>query len=67
MDTSRDDRQAKQAIKDGCVCILQDGVPWYDTEWLINCESLAWEVKYLRMRGLLVHHPLIQKLVRMKE
>ncbi len=61
------DIAAVNTIKDGCICILQDGVPWYDTEWLINCSSLAWEIKYLRHRGLLVHHPLIPKLVRLEE
>lgn len=67
MDFTREDKLAKDTIKDGCVSILHDGVQWYDTEWLLNCSSVAWEVKYLRLRGLLTHHPLIPKLVRFKE
>lgn len=66
-EAARRDTVAKNTIKDGCVSILQDGVQWYDTEWLIHCSTVAWEVKYLRHRGLLVHHPLIQKLVRIQE
>lgn len=67
MNYTREDKIAIDTIKDGCVSVLQDGVQWYDTEWLRNCSSLVWEVKYLRTRGLLTHHPLIPKLIRFKE
>ena len=67
MNFNREDKQAIATIRDGCVSVLQDGVQWYDTEWLRNCRSLVWEVKYLRTRGLLTHHPLIPKLIRFKE
>ena len=64
MNYNREDKLAIATIKDGCISVLQDGVQWYDSEWLRNCNSVQWEVKYLRTRGLLVHHPLIHKLVR---
>ena len=67
MNYTREDKIAIDTIKDGCVSVLQDGVQWYDTEWLRNCSSLVWEVKYLRTRGLLTHHPIIPKLIRFKE
>lgn len=67
MDYRQEERKAKEAIIDGCVSILNNGVQWYDTEWLVNCESLAFEIKFLRSRGLLFHHPLIHKLVHFKE
>ncbi len=67
MDLNREDTLAKNTIIDGCVSIIHDGVQWYDTEWLRNCGGLQWEVKYLRTRGLLTHHPLIPKLIRFKE
>jgi hypothetical protein len=66
MDYKREDEVAKNTIKDGCIAVLMDGVEWYDTEWLRFCSSVQWEVKYLRTRGLLTHHPLIPKLVRLK-
>ena len=67
MDYTREDKQAIATIKDACVSTLVDGIQWYDTEWLLNCSSVQWEVKYLRTRGLLTHHPLIPKFIRFKE
>lgn len=61
------DIAAVNTIKDGCVSVLIDSVTWYDTEELKHCSSVAWEIKYLRHRGLLVHHPMIPKLVRLQE
>jgi len=61
-----EDKNAMNTIRDGCIKVVVDGVPWYDTEWLHYCSSVQWEVKYLRTRGLLTHHPLIPKLIRLK-
>lgn len=61
------DKQATGVILDCCEPVTLGGVVWRDTERLRNCSSVVWEIKYLRTRGLLQHHPMIQKLVRLKE
>lgn len=61
------DKQATDTILDCCEPVTLDGVVWRNTERLQNCASVLWEVKYLRLRGLLKHHPLIYNLVRLKE
>lgn len=66
MNYNLEDRQARNTVEDGCISVLVDGVKWYDTEWLHHCSSVQWEVKYLRTRGLLIHHPTVPKLVRFK-
>jgi len=65
--TTLADKQAINTILDGCGVQVLDGVVWRDTNILRNCSSVVWEVKYLSMRGLLVHHPLVYNLVRMNE
>lgn len=64
MNHQLEERVAKNTIQDGCISVLVDGVQWYDTEWLRHCNSVQYEVKYLSSRGVIVHHPLIHKLVR---
>jgi hypothetical protein len=46
------ERQSYEVIRN-CPKVLVDGREWYDTT---NC-NVYWEVKYLRMRGHLMHHP----------
>ena len=65
--TTLADKQAVNTILDGCGVQVLDGIVWRDTTVLRNCSSVVWEVKYLKLRGLLVHHPLIYNLVRMSE
>ena len=65
--TTLADKQAVNTILDGCNIQVLEGVVWYDTTMLRNCSSVVWEVKYLHLRGLLVHHPLIYNLVRICE
>lgn len=61
------DKQAINTILDGCAVQVLDSVVWYDTNVLRNCSSVVWEVKYLKMRLLLVHYPLMYNLVLLKE
>lgn len=60
------DKQAVNTILDACDAVTLEGVVWRDTEHLRNCTSVQWEVKYLRTRGLLEHHPVVPILVRIK-
>ena len=46
---------AREKIISRCNQVLADGRTWYDTSW--RAEEVRWEVKYLRMRGKLMHHP----------
>lgn len=59
------DKQAMNTILDECGVQVLDGVVWRDTNVVKNAKNVVWEVKYLSMRGLLVHHPLIPQLVRL--
>ena len=61
------DKQATSTILDSCEPVTLGGVVWRDVERLRNCSSVAWEIKYLRTRGLLEHHPMIHNLIRLKE
>jgi hypothetical protein len=67
MSFEKDDKVAKETIEKKCESNLIGGVEWYDTEVVGMCSTLAWEIKYLRMRGLLIHHPMVPRLVRFKE
>lgn len=61
----RDDMVAKDTIRDACAKVILEGVTWYNVEDLKWTNSVAWEVKYLRTRGLLCHHPVAHNLVRL--
>jgi len=67
MKANGEDVTAKDTIIASCEINIIDEVTWYDTEDLCLRSSLAWEIKYLRMRGLLIHHPMVPRLVRFKE
>lgn len=60
------DRQAIDTILDQCGVQVLDGVTWRDTQVVKNVQNVVWEVKYLSLRGLLVHHPLVHNLVRVR-
>jgi hypothetical protein len=66
LSTTLADKQAVNTILDSCSPVVIEGVIWRNTDELRNCSSVIWEVKYLKMRGLLIHHPLIYTLVRLK-
>jgi len=61
------DKQATDVILDLCNVQVLNGILWYDTQSVKNEKNVVWEAKYLSMRGLLVHHPLIYNLVRLNE
>ena len=65
--TTLADKQAINTVLDGCTVQVLELVVWYDTNSIRNCTSVVWEVKYLKLRGLLVHHPLIYNSVRINE
>jgi len=56
------DKQAADVILAQPVQVL-DAVVWRNVE----DGNAVWECKYLSLRGLLVHHPLIYNLVRLNE
>lgn len=60
------DKQAKDTILNVCTPVQEGGYLWRDTTKLLNCLSVLWEVKYLRMRGLLAHHKDKPHLVKLK-
>lgn len=60
------DKQARDVILDQCGVQVLDSVIWRDTLVLRSVSNVVWETKYLSMRGLLIHHPLIYNLVRLK-
>jgi len=60
------EKQAVNTILDACAVEVVDGVLWRNTNVLSCCTSVVWEVKYLHMRGLLCHHPLVHNLVRLR-
>ena len=60
------DKEAIDTLLDQCCVQILDSVRWYDTSVLQNAKHVVWEVKYLSLRGLLVRHPLIPQLVRLK-
>jgi len=60
--TTLADKQAVDVILAQPVQVL-DSVVWRD----VSDGKAVWEVKYLHLRGLLIHHPLIYNLVRLCE
>ena len=60
------DERAINVILDECGVQVLDSVIWRDTQKLKTVTDVLWEVKYLKMRGKLVYHPLIYNLVRLK-
>lgn len=60
------DKQASDTILDQCAVQVLEGVVWRDVNKVKNLPHVVWEVKYLRMRGLLKHHPLIPNLVHLR-
>jgi hypothetical protein len=67
MDFKREDALAMNTIKDACAKAVLEGVTWYNVDDIKWTNSVAWEVKYLRTRGLLCHHPVASNLVRLNE
>ena len=65
--TTLADKQSIDTILDQCGVQILDSVRWYDTNTLRSAKNVVWEVKYLSIRGLLVHHPLIHNLVRFEQ
>lgn len=60
------DKQARDTILNVCAVENEGGFLWRNTERLTNCLTVLWEVKYLRMRGLLAHHKEKPHLVKLK-
>lgn len=61
------DKQSTDVILDECGIQILDGVVWRNTNVLRTVNNVVWEVKYLSMRGLLCHHPMVHTLVRLKD
>lgn len=60
------DDKATEVILSRCGIQVLDCIPWRDTNVVIGQSDVVWEVKYLQMRGLLCHHPMIHNLVRIR-
>jgi len=60
------DERAIDVILNECGVQVLDSILWRDTRQLKTVKDVVWEVKYLKMRGRLMHHPLVWHLVRLK-
>lgn len=57
--------QARQVILMNCPPVIFEEEMYYNIFW--KEAEIQWEVKYLRMRGVLMHHPKRPNLVQFKQ